>query len=144
MIPIYWLILCIILLVIELLTMGLTTIWFAGGGIVAFFISLFGVSLEVQLTAFAVVSLLLLLFTRPVAMRFMKGKRENTNTDALIGAVATVVEPIDNLKEMGAVFIEGKVWTARAVTNELFFEKDETVTVLEVRGVKLIVAKQIV
>lgn len=33
---IYWLLLIIVLLVIEIITLGLTTIWFAGGALVAF------------------------------------------------------------------------------------------------------------
>lgn len=139
--PIYWLIFCIILLVIELLTLGLTTIWFAGGAIIAFLVSLLGVGLDVQLIAFVVVSFMLLVFTRPAAMRLIKGRKTNTNTDALIGAIATVVEPIDNLKENGAVLIDGKIWTARTAKNDMTIEKDAIVTVLEIRGVKLIVTR---
>ena len=66
MTPFYWLIALAVLLVIEIITLGLTTIWFAGGALVAFVLALFNVPLLVQITVFLVVSILLLLFTRPV------------------------------------------------------------------------------
>ena len=68
---IYWLIAFVILVGIEVATMALTTIWFAGGALVAFLLSLFGLSVEVQLIAFVAVSFLLLFFTRPFASRFI-------------------------------------------------------------------------
>ena len=66
-IPIYWLIAFVALVGIEIGTMALTTVWFAGGAIVAFLFSLFDTSIEVQLAAFVIVSFLLLFLTRPLA-----------------------------------------------------------------------------
>ena len=60
MIPIYWLIAFVVLIGIEIATMALTTIWFAGGAIVAFLFSLFGAGIELQLAAFVIASFLLL------------------------------------------------------------------------------------
>ena len=45
----YWLILFVILLIIEILTMGLTTIWFAGGALAAFLAGMLGLGLPVQI-----------------------------------------------------------------------------------------------
>lgn len=67
---VYWLILFVILLVIEIFTMGLTTIWFAGGALVAFITGILGFGMVVQVIVFIVVSLVLLIATRPIAVKF--------------------------------------------------------------------------
>ena len=92
-----WLGLLIILLVIEALTLGLTTIWFAGGALAAFLAALIQIPLPVQIGLFFVVSLALLIFTRPMAIRFMDQKTERTNVDSLLGQKALVTEKIENL-----------------------------------------------
>ena len=83
--PIYWLILLIVLVVIELLTMGLTTIWFAGGAVAAFVLALTGIGPGIQWAVFCGVSLLLLFATRPWALRYFSNqKKEKTNVDSLL------------------------------------------------------------
>ena len=59
MTPFYWLVALAVLLVIEIITMGLTTIWFAGGALVAFVLALLGVPWLAQIAVFLVVSILL-------------------------------------------------------------------------------------
>ena len=83
-----WLGLLIVLLAIEAATLGLTTIWFAGGALVAFLAALVHAPLPAQIVLFFVVSLALLIFTRPVAVRFMNQKTEKTNVDSLLGKKA--------------------------------------------------------
>jgi len=73
-----WLVLFILFIVFELITMKLITIWFSGGTLVAFILSVFEVYLVIQLAAFVVVTLLLLI-ARPCAKSFInKAKSENT------------------------------------------------------------------
>lgn len=139
MIPVYWLALVIILLLIEALTMGLTTIWFSGGALAAFVISLTGLPVFVQVAVFLVVSALLLIFTRPAAAKFMNQKIEKTNVDSLLDKKAVVVEKIDNLKGSGRVMINGVDWSARSLDEDKVFEKDAVVRILRVDGVKLMV-----
>lgn len=139
---IYWLLLFIILLVIEILTLGLTTIWFAGGALAAFIASLFLNNLiEMEISVFIVVSICLLLFTRPLAVRYLNQKTVRTNTDVLIGQRVRVTERIDNLAGTGAAMAEGKIWTARAKHDGERFEPGETAMVCEIRGVKVILEK---
>ena len=64
-----WLAILVVLVVIELLTMGLTTIWFAGGALVAKIASLFGAPLALQVILFLAASALLLYFTCPIPCR---------------------------------------------------------------------------
>ena len=137
---IYWLILFIILLVIEIITLGLTTIWFAGGALVAFVLSLLEVSPVVQWAVFCAVSLILLFATRPWAVRYFNNQRkEKTNVDCLIGKSAVVTSEIRNLEGRGEVFVNGLTWTARSGEDSLTIAEDTHVTVTAVQGVKLIV-----
>jgi len=99
---IYWLLLFIILLVIEVLTMWLTTIWLAGRSLAAFIVSLIlGDMLEIEVAVFVIVSVVLLLFTRPWAMRYLNRRTTRTNVDSLIGSVVRVTELVDNIMEKG-------------------------------------------
>lgn len=134
-----WLGLLIVFLVIEAITLGLTTIWFAGGALVSFLTALFHAPVPVQIALFFVVSLILLFFTRPVAVRFMNQKTERTNVDSLLGEKALVTETIENLKGTGRVKVRGVDWTARTQQNGKVIAADTVVTVRKVQGVKLIV-----
>ncbi|MDE7299312.1 MAG: NfeD family protein [Lachnospiraceae bacterium] len=136
-----WLIVFVLLIGFEAATMGLFTIWFAGGAIAAFLVSLFLDNLIVQLIVFLIVSFLLLYFTRPVALRYFNGKRVKTNIDELAGKEARVVEAIDNFNGTGVALLNGLEWTARSDKDDEIIPAGEKVTVKEVRGVKLIVAR---
>lgn len=138
---IFWLIVVVVMAVIEIITLGLTTIWFAGGALVAFLASLFGASLPVQIVLFVLVSLILLAFTRPFAVKFVNKDRIKTNAESLIGKTAVVLEEINNLKAQGLVSINGQDWTARTV-DDTVIEKDTVVEIMEISGVKLMVKKK--
>jgi membrane protein implicated in regulation of membrane protease activity len=104
---IYWLIGMLVLLGIEIATMGLTTIWFAGGCLAAFVMAVAGGGFGVQLIVFFVVSLVLLFVTRPIAVKFFNQGRTKTNADSLIGEKAIVMKDIDNLLAEGEVEVNG-------------------------------------
>ena len=91
MLPVYWMILFILLLVIELLTMGLTTIWFAGGALAGLIANVCGLSFWPQMMAFVAVSFLLLFFTRPFAVKYVNKGHVSTNVDELIGMEGVVL-----------------------------------------------------
>ena len=137
-ISIIWLVVLAILLVIEFLTLGLTTVWFAGGALVAFLVSLAGGPLWLQLLLFIAVSVVLLLFTRPLAVKYLNKDVQKTNVDSIPGQKGIVTATIDNLKAEGQVTIQGLEWTARA-KNGNTIEKGKVVRVTAVEGVKLIV-----
>ena len=140
MTAVYWLIAIIVLLVIEAVTMGLTTIWFAGGALAAFIACVAGAELWLQVVLFIVISLVLLFFTRPVAKRDINKEPEKTNVEGLIGKEARVTEKIDNRQGTGEAVVNGQFWAARSADNGII--EPETMTVIEeVRGVRLIVRK---
>ena len=134
----FWLMAFIILLVMEFLTMGLTTIWFAIGALTAFFASLFGASFWIQIILFLVVSLVVLVVYRPLAVKYVNSRRTKTNVDDLVGKEAKVTEKIDNLNQTGRVVLNGMDWSARTTIGGTI-DVDTIVKVIEVKGVKLIV-----
>ena len=81
---VYWLIALVVLLVIEAATLGLATIWFAGGALIALIAAMCGAGFVIQMVCFLVVSLILLIFTRPVAVRFLNKDTLKTNVDRVI------------------------------------------------------------
>ena len=112
---IYWLAIFIVLLIIEIATMGLTTIWFAGG------------------------ALMLLILTRPIAVKFFNQERQKTNAESLIGQHALVTEDIDTIKAKGQVEICGQIWSAKTDEPDGKIPKNTVVVVNGIQGVKLIV-----
>lgn len=133
-----WLILFVVLVVFEIATMGLTTIWFAAGSLVAFFASLFHVTWWLQFILFIVVSLIMLIFTRPFAVRYINKHTQKTNIDSIIGQTGRVIAQIDNAQASGYVVVNGIEWAARSVDADVI-EVDTMVTVKAIEGVKVIV-----
>ena len=138
--PIVWLIALVIFIIIEIITLGLATIWFACGSLVAFLASLFGANVAVQLVVFTIVSLASLLTVRPYVARKFNLQRTKTNCDVLINQEAKVTERIDNHNQTGAAYINGLEWTARSLDDQVI-EAGQIVRVVEVQGVKLMVKK---
>ena len=136
---IIWFVVIIVAALIEMNTMDLTSIWFSVGALVAFVLSLIQVGPTVQIIAFVLVSVILIVAVRPVAKNYFKTNVISTNADRLIGKVATCTKPI-GVGERGEVKIDGKYWLAVTSSDE-GIEIDEKVEVLAIEGVKLIVDK---
>lgn len=136
---IVWLGIFVILLIIEILTMGLTTIWFAGGALAAFGAGIIGFGLVVQVVVFIVVSVLLLVLTRPLAVKYFNQERQKTNAESLIGQQALVIEDIDTLQSVGRVEVNGQEWSAKTDEANGKIEKNRVVVIDGIQGVKLIV-----
>ena len=143
MYAVYWLIASAVFLLIEILTLGLTSIWFAGGAVVAAIAALIGAPFLVQMLLFVVVTCLLFALTRPVAKRYLNDRVQKTNTDALIGQQGIVKETINNMESKGLVQLNGQDWTARSVEAGEIIPAGSEVTVREIRGVKLIVEREV-
>ncbi len=137
--PVIWVIVFVVLMIFELISMGLTTIWFAGGAVVALILSAFDVPIAVQVIVFLAVSTLLLYFTRPIAQKYFNRHRTNTNVESVPGQIGIVTVDIDNIAATGTVALNGMEWTARSSETEGKIAKGTKVRVLEVQGVKLIV-----
>ena len=139
MTPIYWLIVFVVLIAIEIATLALTTIWFAGGAFIGFLLCLLGFSTGIQLVGFVLISFLLLFLTRPFAKHCIT-YTEKTNVDSLVGSEARVTAEIDNRKETGTAMVNGQEWTARAESDEEIYPVGTIVEIRKIQGVKLIVS----
>ena len=136
-----WLILFVVLLVIELFTVGLTTIWFAIGSLAAFLADLLGAGLPLQIVIFLAVSCILLIFTRPWAARHVNRRRIRTNYESEIGKIILITEKVDNLNQTGKSTVDGQEWTVRSRNDEDILEPGDKARVVDISGVKLIVEK---
>ena len=137
-----WLWLCAAVLfgVVEAVTAGLVSVWFAVGSVGAFFAALGGLNVTVQLVIFAAVSAAALAVTRPLVARFGRERHVPTNLDRVIGRSASVTEDIDNDASTGAVYVDGKTWTARSAGGEVI-PAGTKVEIQRMEGVKLFVKK---
>lgn len=138
---IMWLIICIILVIVEVTTLNLTTIWFAIGGFIAYLTGFVGAGFWGQFFVFVIVSLIMLFFTRPVARRYLNKGRVKTNAESLVGQIAKTTSCLNNREGFGSAVINGQEWSAISSDDKIIIEEGEDVEILEVRGVKLVVRK---
>ena len=141
MLNLIWLGLFILLLVIEIITVGLTTIWFAAGALAALAANVLGANLIIQIIIFLAVSVVLLIFTRPWAEKHLNRKRVRTNYEREIGKVIRITEKVDNLNQTGKSVVDGQEWTVRSKNDSEIFEAGALARVAAVSGLKLIVEK---
>ena len=140
----FWLALAVVLMVIELSTVDLVCVWFSLGAMITAVIELFAEDLGIawQALIFVLVSVALLAATRPLVKKLLAKKKENkTNLDILIGNDALVIEDINNINGVGAVKINGLVWSARSENGE-DISADTVVVFKEIRGNKAIVKRK--
>ncbi len=142
-IMIIWLIVLVLSIGVEVATLGLTSVWFAGGALVSIVAAAFNVPFVVQLLLFFVVSLVLLFFTRPIAVKYFNKNRVKTNTESLIGKQAIVTGEIDNLQGIGQVIVNGQEWTARSDEEGVKISEGAIVSIMAISGVKLIVRAEV-
>lgn len=128
-----WLIFFIILVIIELITVNLVTIWFALGALITSLVSLYTTDTVILLAFFVVTSLLLLILTKPVVKKLKVKKVVATNLDQVIGKTGIVSVPIEKDK-IGEVKVLGKTWSAYS---DKEISKDKKVKILSISGVKL-------
>ena len=139
---VFWLVVLVVLVIIELLTMGLTTVWFAGGALIATIASLFHAPFALQVILFLLVSAMLLFFTRPLAVKYFNKDRVRTNAESLVGRQAIVISEIDNLQGIGQVNVGGMEWSARTRMDGVKLPVGTVTTVLAINGVKLVVEER--
>ena len=134
-----WLTLAIVFAITEVVTVGLTTIWFSLGALVSLLLVICGVdNITVQIVVFVLVSLLSLIATRPLVKKYINKKVQPTNADRCIGKEAFVTEEINNVLSKGAVKVNGVEWSARSEDNSVI-EIGKKVKIISIYGVKVIV-----
>jgi membrane protein implicated in regulation of membrane protease activity len=136
-----WFAVIILTAVLEAATVGLTSIWFSLGALVALIAATVGLPVWVQVVLFLLVSVICLIYTRPLVKNVLKLKSEPTNADRVIGCDAVVIDNIDNMEGKGLVKVKGQAWSARS-EDDSAIRRGEQVNVKRIDGVKLIVAKK--
>jgi len=134
-----WIVLAVVFVVIESITLGLTTIWFAIGALLAFLVAWLEYTWQVQIIVFLGSSLVMLYYTAPFARKYLKIGTTQTNVQALIGETALVLEKIQHVK-YGQVQIKGQIWSAKNIDKEEI-EANEEVVIENIEGNTLVVRK---
>lgn len=135
----FWVALIVVFLIIEALTVQLVTIWFAAGAGGALVANMLHAPEWLQWVVFIVVSVVLLLATRPLVKKFVKKRVQPTNADRNVGREGIVIEAIDNIAAKGQVEVSGEVWTARS-KDDVSIPEGQQVVIHSIEGVKLIVS----
>ena len=135
-----WLVVAIIMFIIEVVTTGLATLWFALGAIVAMVMDLCGAPLASQIIVMAIVSvvsfILCMIWVRPKLESLRKKNVQRTNADRLIGREGVVTVPLNGAEGKGQVKVDGQVWSAKSDSD---IAEGIRVTVKAIEGVKLVV-----
>ena len=137
---IFWAVLLVVLVIVELETVQLVSIWFALGAAGALVSAALSPGLWwMQILIFLAISLISLLFTRPLVKKHVKLKETATNADRVLDMVGEVRETVSSIDNKGAVYVGNKLWTARAEPGAESIPEGTRVDVLRIEGVKLIV-----
>ena len=137
-----WLVVFVACIAIEIITMGLTTIGLPEARWLRRIGAALGAPIWLQAVFFGAVSLVLLYFTRPVAVKYFNKDRVKTNAESLVGKQAVVISEIDNLQGIGQVSVNGQEWSARTVEEGITLTEGSVVIVRAISGVKLMVEEK--
>lgn len=134
---IFWLVILIIMIAIELIRTNMTTIFFAGGALVAAIVTITPAPVWVSFVAFAVISFLLFAFVRPSVKRSFDRSHRSAKNQQLIGMRGFVTSQIDNLRGIGLVRVEGREFSATSQETNVIIPEGAIIKVLGIRGDKL-------
>ena len=137
-----WLVVVVVFLAVELMTVTLTSIWFAAGGLIALFVAMAGGGFVIQMIVFLIGSFAMFFATKPWADKVINAKKTSTNADRAVGKEVRVLERISNLDQTGRVVVHGQDWMARTEDDNIIIEQGELVRVLRISGVKVIVERE--
>ena len=139
-----WLVIAVIMLIIEIATTGLATLWFAVGAVVAMSMDLCGEPLSAQIIVMALVSIvcfiLCMIWVKPKLETLRKKNVQRTNADRLIGREGIVIVPLNATEGKGLVKVDGQVWSAKAGED---FAEGTKITVKSIEGVKLVIERAV-
>ncbi|MCY7007530.1 NfeD family protein [Fusobacterium simiae] len=135
----FWLILTIIFTVIEFMGSALVSVWFAFAAAITIFVSLAFDNLKVELTFFTIISVLAIVFLRPLAKKILSKNKDNFDAE-VIGTSIVIKKIVDISKEekIYDVSYKGSIWTA--LSNEIFKVGDIPI-ISGFKGNKIIIKK---
>ena len=135
-----WLIISGVCFIGEILTVGFLIFWLAIGALFAMVVSFFTDKIIIQTAVFVISSTILIFATKPFVKKFAKGKSNfKSNVYSIIGDTGIVTKNIDSINGTGQVKINGELWSAVG-KDDIDIEKGTEVKIVEVKGVKAVVA----
>ncbi len=139
----YWIIAAILLFMLEIVTPFFVTFNFGIGALLATVVAALGMGVEWQIILFCMGTLVSFFTVRPLALKYVYRKSDNrpTNNLAIIGRKGEVVTTINNFKNSGEVKIDGDIWRAQNVNNEII-EEGEIVTIVDFKSITVFVKKE--
>ncbi len=135
--PFVWIGLAVVMILAEVGTVQLVSVWFAAGAICAAVSCIFTSSIPVQGVVFVVVSVASLAITKPLVKKIKKQISVSTNADRYIGQTGELLTDLDTPQSVGRMRVMGSDWSVRS--DDAPLKKGDRVTVLSIEGVKLIV-----
>ncbi len=136
---IFWGIVIIIGIIVELMSLGLVSIWFSIAAVIPLILAILGVDPFIQIIVFLLLSAILILYTRRIASKYLIKHKKITNFDRVIGQIVKVTKDI-TLDNKGEVYVDGKFWSA-SVNENIAIYSDDHCKIEAVQGVTLIVSK---
>jgi len=139
---IFWAVLLVVLVIIELETVQLVSIWFAlgaAGALISAAVAPMPRLFLLQLLIFLAISGTSLLLTRPFVKKHVRVKKTATNADRVLAMIGVVREAVSSMDNTGTVYVGGKLWTARTEPGADDIPLGAQVDILRIEGVKLIV-----
>ena len=136
----FWAILSGIMAILEIIIPGLVTIWFALSALIVMFLSNFIGDSLIQFLIFAVLSIIFLIFTRPVLRKYIELQRK-TNFDSSMKGMDVKVERVVDARKAEKEYevkIKGSIWTG---VSEEMLSSGEVVKIKGFRGNKIILEK---
>jgi|SRR5690554_476601 len=134
-----WIVFIIVTIIIEIETFDLVSIWFTFGAIGALIAAALNAEILIQVAIFLVISILLLLATRPLAKRMAKKQRIATNVDRVIGMIGIITKEVTPY-QLGEIKVEHSLWRATNLNNQTF-EVGEKALIKAISGTKLVIVK---
>jgi membrane protein implicated in regulation of membrane protease activity len=136
----FWGVAIVVFAVVEALTAGLVSIWFAVGAFAGLVAAFCGGGVWVQGLLFIAVSAVSFIFVRSRAVKSIKGNKEKTDIDRIVGSEVVITEEVDNKKHSGRASINDVEWKVKSSDGEVIGQ-GETAVVEKIEGVRLIVKK---
>ena len=134
-----WLILAGVFVIGEVLTSGFLIFWLGLGALIAMAVSFITDNIIIQTTVFLISSVILILATKPLVKKFANTETVKTNVSSIIGKKGLVTKDINSINSTGQVKVDGELWSAIG-ENDMEISKGTEVEVIEIKGVKVIVA----
>ena len=134
-----WFLIFLILIIVEVLTINLSTVWFIIGSVFAFFSSFFTRNLNYQIIVFIVCTIISIILTKRFLTKVSNFKKINTNVDSIIGRICLVTKDINNLLNQGEIVIDKNIWSALSKDDNVVIKEGTKVKICDIKGVKVIV-----